>query len=253
MPGFDLNSVLSQIQTGAGVLQYAAQTFLPNHPQTVNAPGAGFVVQGAGTSLAQLQAGAQSTVPPGTGGDFLNQGQAVIGGIISQGLHDLIPGGPATANDAARAATGAVAGALPDVAGIASWLDIQRVGFLVLGVGLIFIGVTMIVRQTGDVGLDNQLKRAQLKLTEDQVQTSKAAKTRQTLRANKVAARAARRAASRPTLAYDRDHAGDARPDFGPPLIEQDIRSGPSGKARTSLNLGGPPKRKRKPRTAGET
>lgn len=193
-----LGDVLSQISKGVGTLQYAAQTYLPGHPSTVNAS------LSSATDLARiLEQGAHSTVPTGIGPVFNNQGQETQAQIDAHNQEFPYQGGASMTN-----------------VGAPSWFDLQRIGFLVIGVGLIFIGVTMIVRQTGDVGLDNALKRAQLKLTQDQVQNTEKAQAQKTLRAQRVAARAARRAAAKPALAYDRDHASDPRPDFGNKIVD---------------------------------
>lgn len=197
-----LGDILTTLTQGASTLAYAAQTYLPNHPQTANA--ATSAVQ-----LAQmLEPGAHSTVPSGVLGDpTQDTAQANTGFTIPQIMTNNAP------------QPGSVQQTVSNLASLAGWLDFQRVAFLVLGIGLMFIGATLLVRSAGDPGLDINLKRAQLKLANDQVAKTEQSNRKQTLRAQRVQDRTARRRLTRPTPAFE-DHASHARPDFGKNIID---------------------------------
>lgn len=225
MPSVDL----SQIVSG---LQYAAQTYLPGHPQTVNA-----TIRSASDLANMLEQGVNSHVPAGPNAPFNNQGQSTT--PSADATPSMIPDlsvGDIMRNNTARNA--------PDAAGdfwrmASAWFDVQRVAFLVIGIGLVLIGVRLIATTSNNASLDDALKNAQLKIANNTL-------TEQTALVAKRKAREERRAAQRPMLAYSADHASHPRPDFGPPLIEEPIRRGPSGKPGPSITTDYPPTRNKR-------
>lgn len=184
----NLGNVLSTLGTGAHNLAYAAQTFLPNHPQT-----RGFILSAMEPPDAPPTDPYSSASTPDFGGPRM---PGEFGGIVD-GIGDAIGGAVNAANTAGETAQAA-----------GEWFDLQRIGFLVLGIIFIGVGVVFIARQTGDIDLDNRLKRAQLTLAEKAVQKESGPG---------LFAKLKREPKPKPI----RDHASDPRPDFGAPIIEQ--------------------------------
>lgn len=212
-----LSTGLNLLSGATKQLGWTAQTFLPGQPNA-SWLNAGANAQNVTNLTRILEQGAHSTTPSGPGAPWNNQGGVVDPGNIGGIIADAVTGVPT--NQAAQAAT---AGNSRDN----GWFDLQRVGFLVLGIGLIIIGVTFIVKNAGDVSLDNNLKKSQLKLNQRALAAGD--KVAETLKAE-------------PKPEAVADHASDPRPDFGkrhnPNTIEAPPRrKGTPGFARGAIHF----------------
>jgi len=166
----------SLIDTGYNLLSnasrnlgWAAQTFLPNQPGASWIQAANAQTPRAAQDLTRmLERGLQaSTTQSGPSAPFENQGQPII--------NNQNPESQAQIDQHNQEFPYQNGPSMRDVTIHDSWFDMQRVGFLVLGISLIVVGVTFVVRNAGDMSLDTDLKKSQLKLNQEAL--ANAAKT----------------------------------------------------------------------------
>lgn len=228
MVGLPLNlgDAVGALITSASKYAYAAQTMLPNHPALTNGGILNIVAQQAGSVTNDRPRGWGNPAP--TDGTTIDEQEA-----IGNALRGIAGPFAVTPEDTAEA----LASPQNPLRPVMDWFDFQRVGFLVLGLILIGVGITFIVRNAGNAALDDQLKKAQLDLTNAQL--------RQQPKREQPVLKAIRGVTKRKpsNLNPPRDHSGDPRPDFGRPLIDADIpdrtplwgdeRPGGFGRAKT--------------------
>lgn len=160
-----LGNVLGSLQRGAQQYAYAAQTFLPNHPLAVAQQTGGT----AGALSRILERGIEewrrqdnSNYPrgrnePPSAEDAPSPDGRGTPRIGSDGVFRW----PWERDQDVRALN------TP-----ASWFDGQRIAFLIMGATFTAIGFVFILRNVGDIDLDKDLKRVQLRLGQRQLDMS---------------------------------------------------------------------------------
>jgi hypothetical protein len=178
-PG-DIGATIGTLAGAAKKTYYAAQTFLPRDPfilaQNLTQDSTpthdrlrDILERNTGSGVPYVR-GSREPADARDAGDAGDAGDA-WGEALRRGNEVLrralpIPGIPSIV-DPLGTARAAVA--------VSEWFDVQRLGFLILGFIFVGIGTFFVVRNVGDIDLDNRLKRAQLKATETTIDLQKAA------------------------------------------------------------------------------